>query len=160
MRLGEQIGSALYEDWRFVEEDLHNIATRVTEYDSEARLARQEETGHLGLARRIDSPFDGGGHIWVIARRLQDQETGEPLTGEPDARVLDEQQSSDAFRVSDLDRWRKTQERMWVIDQEVRRAREIEAEMENAEKFVWTLRNNDLGHKTKIWVPESASVNG
>lgn len=160
MRLGEQIGSALYEDWRFVEEDLHNIATRVTEYDSEARLARQEETGHLGLARRIDSPFDGGGHIWVIARRLRDQETGEPLTGEPDARVLDEQQSSDAFRVDDLDRWRKTQERMWVLDQEVRRAREIENEMENAEKFVWTLRNKDMGQKTKIWVPESAAANG
>lgn len=160
MRLGEQIGSVLYEDWRFVEEDLHNIADRVTEYDSEARLARQEETGHLGLARRIDAPFDGGGHIWVIARRLRDKETGEPLTGEPDARVLDEQQSSDAFRVDDLDRYRKAQERMWILDQEVRRAREIEAEMENAEKFVWTLRNKDLDRKDKIWVPASVTANG
>jgi hypothetical protein len=160
MRLGEPIGSALYDDWRFVEEDMHNISGRVTEYDSEAKLARQEETGHLGLARRIDSPFDGGGHIWVIARRLHDQETGDPLTGEPDARVLNEQRSSDAFRVDNLDRWRKAQERMWVLDQEVRRAREIEEQMENAEKFVWHARTKDLGHKNKIWVPASVANNG
>jgi hypothetical protein len=155
MRLGEQIGSVLYDDWRFVEEDMHNISGRVTEYDSEAKLARQEETGHLGLARRINSPFDGGGHIWVIARRLHDQETGEPLTGEPDARVLDEQQSSDAFRVDNLDRWRKAQERMWVLDQEVRAAREVERNMENAEEFVWTFRKKDIGRKDTILVPSS-----
>lgn len=157
MKLGDPIGSALYEDWRFVEEDMHNISGRVTEYDSEAKLARQDETGHLGLARRITSPFDGGGHIWVIARRLHDQETGEPLTGEPDARVLNEQQSSDAFRVSDLPRWRKAQERMWIINEEVRRAREIEQNMGNAEEFVWNFRRKDLGRKDSILVPSSVT---
>jgi hypothetical protein len=157
MRLGEPIGSALYEDWRFVEEDMHNICERVTEYDSEAKLARQEESGHLGLARRINAPFDGGGHIWVIARRLHDEETGEPLTGEPDKRVLDEQRRADAFRVDNLDRWRKAQERMWIIDQEVRRAREIEKQMEHAEEFVWTFRKKDLGRKDSILVPSSVT---
>ena len=157
MRLGEPIGSALYEDWRFVEEDMHNIGERVTEYDSEAKLARQEESGHLGLARRINAPFDGGGHIWVIARRLHDEETGEPLTGEPDKRVLDEQRRADAFRVDNLDRWRKAQERMWIIDQEVRRAREIEKQMEHAEEFVWTFRKKDLGRKDSILVPSSVT---
>lgn len=157
MRLGEPIGSALYEDWRFVEEDMHNISERVTEYDSEAKLARQEESGHLGLARRINAPFDGGGHIWVIARRLHDEETGEPLTGEPDKRVLDEQRRADAFRVDNLDRWRKAQERMWIIDQEVRRAREIEKQMEHAEEFVWTFRKKDLGRKDSILVPSSVT---
>lgn len=157
MRLGEPIGSALYDDWRFVEEDMHNIGERVTEYDSEAKLARQEETGHLGLARRINAPFDGGGHIWVIARRLHDEETGEPLTGEPDKRVLDEQRRADAFRIDNLDRWRKTQERMWILDQEVRHAREIEKQMEHAEEFVWTFRKKDLGRKDSILVPSSVT---
>jgi hypothetical protein len=157
MRLGEPIGSVLYDDWRFVEEDMHNISGRVTEYDSEAKLARQEETGHLGLARRINAPFDGGGHIWVIARRLHDEETGDPLTGEPDKRVLDEQRRADAFRIDNLDRWRKAQERMWVLDQEVRHAREIESQMANAEEFVWTFRKKDLGRKDSILVPSSVT---
>lgn len=157
MRLGEPIGSALYDDWRFVEEDMHNISGRVTEYDSEAKLARQEESGHLGLARRINAPFDGGGHIWVIARRLHDEETGEPLTGEPDKRVLDEQRRADAFRIDNLDRWRKAQERMWILDQEVRHAREIEKQMEHAEEFVWTFRKKDLGRKDSILVPSSVT---
>jgi hypothetical protein len=157
VRLGDQIGSVLYEDWRFVEEDMHNISGRVTEYDSEAKLARQEDTGHLGLARRITSPFDGGGHIWVIARRLHDEDTGEPLTGEPDARVIDEQRRSDAFRVDNLDRWRKTQERMWVLDQEMRAAQEVEKNMANAEEFVWTFRRKDLGRKDTILVPASVT---
>lgn len=156
MRLGEPIGSVLYEDWRFVEEDMHDISSRVTEYDSEAKLARQEDTGHLGLARRINSPFDGhGGHVWLIARRLHDEETGEPLTGEPDKRVLDEQRRADAFRVDNLDRWRKTQERMWILEEEVRHAREVEKQMESAEEFVWTFRKKDLGRKDAILVPSS-----
>lgn len=156
MRLGEPIGSVLYEDWRFVEEDMHDISSRVTEYDSEAKLARQEGTGHLGLARRINSPFDGhGGHVWLIARRLHDDETGEPLTGEPDKRVLDEQRRADAFRVDNLDRWRKTQERMWILEEEVRHAREVEKQMESAEEFVWTFRKKDLGRKDAILVPSS-----
>lgn len=156
MRLGEPIGSVLYEDWRFVEEDMHDISSRVTEYDSEAKLARQEGTGHLGLARRINSPFDGhGGHVWLIARRLHDEETGEPLMGEPDKRVLDEQRRADAFRVDNLDRWRKTQERMWILEEEVRHAREVEKQMESAEEFVWTFRKKDLGRKDAILVPSS-----
>jgi len=156
MRLGEPIGSVLYEDWRFVEEDMHDISGRVTEYDSEAKLARQDETGHLGLARRINSPFDGhGGYVWLIARRLHDEETGEPLTGEPDGRVLDEQRRADAFRIDNLDRWRKTQERMWVLEQEVRHAKEVEAQMANAEEFVWNFRKKDLGRKDSILVPAS-----
>jgi len=158
MQLGDPIGSVLDEDWKFVEGDLHDISTRVTEYDSEARLARQDDSGQLGLARRINAPFDGGGHIWVIARRLLDNETGEPLTGEPDARVLDEQQSSDAFRCQDLDRWRKAQERLWILNEEVKRAKEVEAQMASAEEFVWNLRHNDLGRRESIWVP--SSVNG
>lgn len=156
MRLGEPLGSVLYEDWRFVEEDMHDISGRVTEYDSEARLARQEGTGHLGLARRINSPFDGhGGHVWLIARRLHDEDTGDPLTGEPDKRVLDEQRRADAFRVDNLDRWRKTQERMWILEEEVRHAREVEKQMESAEEFVWTFRKKDLGRKDAILVPSS-----
>lgn len=160
MKIGDPIGSVLYEDWRFVESDLYNIAERVTEYDSEARLARQNDTGNLGLARRIASPFDGGGHIWVIARRLHDKETGEPLTGEPDARVIDEQQSSDAFRCADLPRWRKAQERMWILEEEAKHARDVESNMANAEEFVWTFRKKDMGMKNAILVPSSVANDG
>ena len=160
MKLGDPIGSVMYEDWRFVEEDLYDISRRVTEYDSEARLARQNDTGHLGLARRIANPLDGGGHIWVIARRLQDKDTGEPLAAEPDARVLDEQQSSDAFRCQDLPRWRKAQQRMWVLEEEAKRLRVVEENMANAEEFVWTFRKKDLGRNDSILVPSAVANDG
>jgi len=160
MKLGDPIGSVLYEDWRFVEEDLYNISNRVTEYDSEARLARHNDSGQLGLARRIVAPFDGGGHIWVIARRLRDKETNDPLDGEPDARVLDEQQSSDAFRCQDLARWRKAQQRMWILEEEAKQARAVEQNMANAEEFVWTFRKKDLGRNDSILVPASVANDG
>jgi len=136
MQLGTVVNELLHPDWRFVESDLHNIHERVQEYDGEARLARDNDSGQLGLVRRISNPV-GGGHIWAVARRLRDPETNDPLEGEPDARVLTEQRESDAFRIGNLASWIRQQNRVWEYNQELTALRDREAQMEKAEQFVW-----------------------
>jgi len=46
---------------------------------------------------------------------------------------------------------------MWVLDQEIRAAQEVEKNMANAEEFVWTFRRKDLGRKDTILVPASVT---
>lgn len=153
MRLASHpVNEFLYPDWRFVEEDLHDISGRVQEYDAEARLARDEISGQLGLARQIANPDPTGtGSIWVIAKRLLDSDD-EPLTGEPDARVLEQQRASDAFRIQNIDAWRRTQEKVWEANERRRIQHEIEKNMANAEEFVWTARRKDLHQAAPITV--------
>jgi hypothetical protein len=161
MQLGSPINELVHPDWRFVTSDLHNIAERVEEYDAEARLAREEGSGQLGLARKIVNPAPGGsGYLWTIARRLKDTETGEPLTGEPDARVLTEQQASDAFRVADLDRWRRTQNTVWYLNQQAKHYAEVEKQMDAAERFVHAARRHDLHRPAPVSVPSDVPANG
>lgn len=146
------VNEFLYPDWRFVEEDIHDISRRVQEYDAEARLARDEITGQLGLARRVANPDPtGSGSIWVIAKRLTEADD-EPLTGEPDARVLEQQRASDAFRIQNIDAWRRSQEKVWEANERRRIQREIEKNMANAEQFVWTARRKDLHQPAPVTV--------
>ncbi len=148
------VNDLLYPDWRFVEEDLHDISRRVQEYDQDARLARDDVSGQLGLARRVANPDPtGDGSIWVIAKRLLDSDD-EPLAGEPDARVLEQQRASDAFRHQNLAAWRRTQEKVWEANERRRIQREIEKNMDNAEKFVWTARRKDLNQMAPVAVPK------
>jgi hypothetical protein len=148
----EPVNEFLYPDWRVVEEDLHNVAKRVQEYDQDARLARDDVSGQLGLARRVANPDPAGsGSIWVIAKRLLDSDD-EPLAGEPDARVLEQQRASDAFRIQNINAWRRTQEKVWHANENRRIQREIEKNMANAEQFVWTARRKDLHQAAPITV--------
>ena len=159
MQLGSPINELAHPDWRFVTSDLHDIATRVEEYDAEARLAREETSGQLGLVRKIMDPDpSGGSFLWTIARRLKDPETGEPLTGEPDARVLTEQQESDAFRIADLDRWRRAQNTMWYLNQQAKHHQEIENQMDAAERFVHAARRHDLHRPAPVSVPSGVDT--
>lgn len=153
MKIGGVVNELLYPHWQYVEEDLHGIAQRVTEYDAEARLARDMISGQLGLARKIPNPDPYGlGHTWVIAKRLQDTD-GEPLEGEPDARVLEQQKASDAWRVGNLTAWRTAQEQMWRVNEVARIEKEIEKNMGLAEEMVWTARRKDLHHEAPVSVP-------
>ena len=148
------VNELLYPDWRFVEEDLHDIAGRVQEYDQDARLARDDVSGQLGLARKVANPDPTGtGEIWVIAKRLLASDD-EPLAGEPDARVLEQQRASDAFRIQNIDAWRRTQEKVWQANENRRIQREIEKNMANAEEFVWTARRKDLHQMAPVTVPK------
>lgn len=161
MKIGGVVNDLLYPHWQFVEGDLHNISERVTEYDAEAKLARDSFSGQLGLARKVDDPDpDGGSHCWLIAKRLVDDETGDPLTGEPDKRVLDKQREADAWRVDNLDAWRRTTETMWQMNERARVAKSIEKNMENAEEMVWTARRKDLHQEAPVSVPKDIPSDG
>lgn len=161
MKLGSVVNDLLYPHWQFVEGDLHDIHNRVTEYDAEAKLARDSFSGQLGLARKVSNPDpDGAGHCWLIAKRLIDPETDEPLTGEPDKRVLDLQREADAWRVGNLDAWRRTADKMWQLNERARLEASLEENMEKSEEFVWTARRKDLGHAAPVSVPKELPANG
>lgn len=137
--------------WRFVERDLHDIAGRVTEYDRDARLVRNDETGQLALARRHRSEVMGGRERWLLARPLHDLDTDAPLTGEPDGRVLRCQRATDAWN-RDMREWRRRmQDSAWR-----REAREEQALYEEnlsyAERFVHELRH-DVSARPRAYVP-------
>ena len=154
MRLGDHLQTEIYADWRFVEDDLYGIAERVKEYDGEARLVRQDESGHLGLARLMPGDFmPGCAGTWLVARRLSDPETGEPLTGEPDQRVLTEQRSSDFFRVQDPVRWRKRMHGAWMLELQRRRERFAKANEEYADRMVHRMSRDSGGWQSHIYVP-------
>lgn len=138
--------------WRFVESDLHDIAGRVTEYDRDARLVRNDDTGQLALARRHRSEVDGGRWRWLLARSLHDLDTDRPLIGEPDGRVLRCQRATDSWG-RDLADWRRRVARA----ERARERREYEAmhdeNMLYAERFVHELRH-DVSARPRAYIPK------
>ena len=161
MKLGSVVNDLLYPDWKFVEGDLHDISRRVTEYDAEAKLARDSVSGQLGLARKVSDPDpDGSSHCWLIAKRLVNDETGEPLTGEPDKRVLDKQREADAWRIGNLDAWRRTTETMWQMNERARVERSIAENMGMAEELVWTARRKDLHQEAPVRISKDIPSDG
>lgn len=142
--------------WRFVEGDLHDIAKRVREHDKDARLVRQTGTGRLGLARWVAStPFTIGGR-WALAAEVRDPQTGEPLTGEPDPRVVTCQLAFDGWhhtrsRQSAYEYRRRVQDKRWRDEANEHKAIE-DGEGENAERFVHALRK-DVSSKPRAFMP-------
>ena len=137
--------------WRFVEKDLHDIASRVTEYDSDARLVREDGTGHLGLARWMPSWGKIAGGYWFLARVIHDLDTDLPLRGEPDGRVMRFMRAADN-RGRDLTDWaRRSQHAQWM--REKREQDEIhDVNMDHAERFVKALEK-DVSTRRKAFIP-------
>jgi hypothetical protein len=107
MLLGQTLPDP-YQDWRVVEGDLYDIASQVREYDSDARLVRNDQTGQLGLGVWHKAhPIPGG--ALVLAREMFDLTTDAPLTGIPDQRVLRCQRSYDSRRFGDIRVWQRMQ---------------------------------------------------
>lgn len=154
MRLGDEVPGILTDKWMFVADDTHKITERVKQYDSACRLVCHVETKQLGIARWVQAEFAQGG-AWMIAFRARDPETGDPIIGEPDERVV--------WQMGRFDTWRRRNpERMdRAVAETIRRRQEqlSEAEQEKnaemAEKFVrgWKQRT---GIKDKIIVPTGA----
>lgn len=137
--------------WRFVEADLHDIASRVQEYDADARLIREDGSGQLGLARWQRSGLFAGGGYWTVAKRMHDLDTDRPLTGEPDARVLRVQRSSDSWG-RDLRDWRRrVQHADWMREKHVEDQIRDE-NMDHAERFVNALKK-DVSARPKAFIP-------
>lgn len=139
--------------WRFVEADLHDIAGRVIQYDADARLVRNDESGQLGLARWMRSNLFANGGYWSLARTLFDLDTDLPLLGEPDARVLRFQRATDSYG-RNLAEWRRrSQDAEWR--QEAREQEAVyETNMDHAERFMSALKH-DVSARPRAFVPKS-----
>ncbi|NBV24120.1 MAG: hypothetical protein EBS05_19650 [Proteobacteria bacterium] len=154
MRMGDSVPGILTDEWKFVAEDAHRVAERVREYDRDCRLAVHVPTHQLGVARWTVASFAEGG-AWMIAFRCRDPETGEPMIGEPDERVL--------WLMDRFDMWKQANPgRLAKAAAEIQRRRaehleeaDRERNAEMAEKFVrgWKLKE---GIKDKIYVPAGA----
>ena len=137
--------------WRFVESDLHDIASRVTEYDPDARLVRNDESGQLGLARWLKSDLLCGGGYWALARELFDLDTDKPLRGEPDGRVCRFQRAADSWG-RNLREWhRKSEHSRWMAEKhEFDEMHDQHGDM--AERFVNALKK-DVSARPKAFIP-------
>lgn len=138
--------------WRFVEEDIHDIASRVTELDPEARLIREDSTGHLGIARwHVSNRFAGSGGYWLFNRKIHDLTTDQPLS-KPDGRVLQFMRACDNRRIKGLREWhRRLQHAEWM-----REKRQFDAMHEEneqiAEGFVHALKK-DVSARPRAFIP-------
>jgi len=139
--------------WRFVEKDLHDIARQVVEYDAKARLVREDGSGHLGLARYVDGDRFFLRPQWVLARKIHDLDTDNPLEREPDARVIRFMRSSDR-RGRDMRRWREASKHAdWM--REKREFDEIDdLNGDHAERFMNAMKK-DVSARPRAYIPRS-----
>lgn len=145
MLLGDRMTGA-YTDWRVVEDDLYDISSRVKDYDSEARLIRQDGTGLLGIARYIDNHYETGKRGLAFAREAVDLSNDQPLTGCPDARIIRFMEGTDSRRIRRMKDWyMRTLDAHWRREARAEQA-EYENQYENAERFVHAMRE-DLSAK-------------
>lgn len=147
MLLGRKMPGPLA-GWRFVESDLHDIAGRVSEYDRDARVVRNDDTGVLALARRHRGPL---GDRWLLAREIHDLDTDRPLTGEPDGRVLRFQRAADS-RNRDLADWRRRRARAEAIRERRAYNASLDENMDHAERFVNALKK-DVSARPRAYIP-------
>lgn len=152
MLLGRQM-PGLVRGWRFVEGDLHDIASRVIEFDQDARLIRQDGTGHLGLARWVQSDAFANGGYWAFVRELHDLTTDLPLKGEPDGRVIHWMRASDNRRIKNWAEWYRALDRA-----DARRKHAEEHEMDDVhgdlgERFVNALKK-DVSARPRAFIPD------
>lgn len=156
MRLGSRV-PALITDWRFVAEDIHNISQRVRELDSDARLAMDMENKQLGIVRRVDLPVNpdvleaNPGDTWIIGFRCRDED-GQPITGEPDARVLEQMRRYDSWGKRNPVRFRRAAEA--AVERRERHFEQMTRERarEAAEQYLFHGRRY-FGLKQNIYVP-------
>ena len=148
---------APYSDWRFVEADLYDTVSRVREYDDDARIVRQDGTGHLALARwHRESTLIRGGR-WLFARELHDLVTDLPLTGEPDGRVVAFMRATDSRRISDIHRWIRRVRTSELRAQARQDAEVIEGEGDHAERMVHAMRR-DVGMKRSAYISREVAA--
>ena len=143
------IGSELPYDagWHLVEGDLYDITRRVKEYDPQAALVRDSETGHLGLARFNDnSPLQPGG-VYLLSATCLDPRTRSPLHGEPDARVLSYQRIADGHQIKNLTVWARRRRDAMAAQRAAEKASRREWSDDMAKEYVWRRSRVDLGRK-------------
>lgn len=148
MLLGSELLTA--PGWRFVEGDLYGVAGRVREYDRDARLVREDQTGRLGIARQVN------GRV-LLACECMDWDTQRPLTGEPDPRVLIDMRHRDSHQIKSLRVWNRRH-------RDAREKREradfmamSESNGEHAERMVHTIGRKDRGIRNFASIPRGVT---
>lgn len=157
MLIGKELEAA--KGWFLVDADLHDVSGRVREYDGLARLAFCPETRQLGIARFNERWPGKPGGGYCLARECQDRETGEYLTGEPDARVLWDMRMSDShFQIrGTFDSWaRKYRDRQEAARRR-KRAADLDAMMDDAERVAHAANTKDFGWQPMISVPKKVA---
>lgn len=154
MRMGASVPGILTDEWKFVAEDGGDYVQKVRDYDRDCRLAIHVPTHQLGIARWTIASFAEGG-AWMIAFRCRDPETGEPMIGEPDERVI--------WLLNRFDMWKNANpSKLAKAAEQIQRRRDEqldeptkERNADMADKFVrgWKLKE---GIKDKIYVPAGA----
>ncbi len=150
MLLGHKL-PAPYSSWRVVERDLYDVSGRVREYDEDARLVREDESGQLGLGVHIRRHGVPG--PLVLARPMHDLDTDLPLEGEPDGRVIHFMRATDSRRFHDIRTWQRM-----VKDAGDKRAYKAamsseESFTEKAEQYVHAY-GRDIGATKRAFFPD------
>lgn len=160
--LGAPLPTLIYRDWQFVVDDLHDINKRVRDHDRDCRLVAHHETHNLALARWVtgkmgDAVSGGGPGAWMVALRLRDPRTGEPMKGEPSPEILTIQKQADAERVGNLARWRE-KERIVMEREEAARAAEASERHEEFARGLMRMQRKDLGINRSIFIPSGKGL--
>ncbi len=145
-------GNALLLDpgWSTVEGDLYDISRRVQEYDSEARLVREDQSGALGLGRLIRSEMHPEPVVVFVVHCL-DYRTGQRLYGEPDPRVLTHQRIADGHRIKSTSKWIRTRRDAMRAERQAESAARGEWSRDKASEYVWR-HNRDNGRRLSMQV--------
>lgn len=150
MKLGTQVEGLFTDNWRFVEEDLHDITERVKQYDEAAALVRHE-SGYLGIARYVYHEISPGG-VWLIAFTLSDPASADGhWYGEPDGRVIEQMARGD-MQKRDPQKMARNVKRMLMLHEAKLLQQAKEQVMGDPEVFVHRYRKME-GQKRKIVVP-------
>ena len=177
MILGGEVPGLLTRGWRFVASDAHHIADTVRQEFPEARLVCHEVSGQLGVAnwytppsredaqkieKAAKQPVTAHSGMWLLALRMHEPGTEEPICGEPDQRVLQECRRVDQKRNGPVNarQYRRWAEAMSEIQAE-RRARQVEDDVGDEVEQGWyrhafaTHGRHGLNH---IFVPSTPAA--
>lgn len=141
MRLGPELPHD--PGWEPVEDDLYNISDRVRQYDKDAQLVRESESGRLGIARFSDPMRE-----FVLSVVCMDPETKAPLVNCPDGRVLQFMRIADGHaRINDINGWVRKRRDALAAKREAEKAARREWSLSMAHEAVWRRSRVDLGRK-------------
>lgn len=140
-------------DWSVVEGDLYDISRRVREYDSEARLVRNDQSGALGLARVMPAESEFPAGTIVFAAYCLDPASAQRMYGEPDGRVLKHQMIADGHRIQNHTVWVRRRRDAMRAERDAEQRGRAEWSREMAKELVWRRNHVDLGRRSSFQIP-------
>ena len=141
----------MYEEWRFVTDDVQHISEAVREHDADCRLAWNPSTQRFGLFRW--ATVEGVGSAWLCGRELRTISG----TADPDRRVIHEMQESDIFRRRRPEHFYRAMRDLLRIDEERKLAARKDHFREVSEPVAFAIRK-EAGATDKAFIPATAAT--